>query len=289
MAAQTPHATDLRRHRGAEVRLDLAAPHPRGAPRGLPCRRSRKPIFSPIATIAVSSGTNAASPTAGCGTCARRNLAIVFLRTRRAGARRAVHARRKDHRLAARSSGAGPVESSARGPEGHLTGDDLSFEARPEQQPDVRRAGSVRDAPSSMAGVFSARPILVVLMDDVVANRAGGEPHGLPLSRRRCDFVPEGLRSALQPQLCDAFGRARRSIKNTRTARRGPPACSWAWEAAAGTGLRSMYRGVNIKPSEAVIPRPRPQTLAQLRQRFEPEIRELEPLLGRSLHTWLVH
>ena len=40
---------------------------------------------------------------------------------------------------------------------------------------------------------------------------------------------------------------------------------------------------MNVVPSEAVIPPPQPQTLAQLRQRFEPEIRELETLLDRSL------
>ena len=47
-----------------------------------------------------------------------------------------------------------------------------------------------------------------------------------------------------------------------------------------------MYRGVNELPSRAVIPKPRAETIAQLRQRFEPELRDLEGLLGRSLDHW---
>jgi hypothetical protein len=44
---------------------------------------------------------------------------------------------------------------------------------------------------------------------------------------------------------------------------------------------------LNVLPSEAVIPPAQPQTLAQLRHRFEPEIRELESLLDRTLSPWL--
>ena len=65
------------------------------------------------------------------------------------------------------------------------------------------------------------------------------------------------------------------------------PGLRWLWDAAARVGLRSLYRGINTVPSSSVIPEPTPQTLAQLRQRFAPEIRELETLIGRSLATWL--
>ena len=56
---------------------------------------------------------------------------------------------------------------------------------------------------------------------------------------------------------------------------------------AAGSGLKTLYHSLNVVPSEAVIPSPQPQTLAQLRRQFEPEIRELETLLDRTLAPWL--
>ena len=60
----------------------------------------------------------------------------------------------------------------------------------------------------------------------------------------------------------------------------------WLWDAVAGTGLRSLYRGINTVPSSAVIPPPQEHTLSHLRQQFEPEIRSLESMIGRSLATW---
>jgi hypothetical protein len=75
-------------------------------------------------------------------------------------------------------------------------------------------------------------------------------------------------------------------IKDSVYAATRVPALNWAWEAAARLGLRSMYRGINEVPSDVVIPKPRAETLAQLRHRFEPEVRELESLLGRSLDGW---
>jgi hypothetical protein len=65
------------------------------------------------------------------------------------------------------------------------------------------------------------------------------------------------------------------------------PATRWAWDVAAGLGLRSLYRRVNHAPVAAVLPPPRPETLAALRARFEPEVRDLEVLLGRPLQGWL--
>jgi hypothetical protein len=53
--------------------------------------------------------------------------------------------------------------------------------------------------------------------------------------------------------------------------------------------MRALYRGINTAPSEAVIPPPQPETLAALRRTFEPDVRDLETLLGRSLESWRVN
>jgi hypothetical protein len=98
-------------------------------------------------------------------------------------------------------------------------------------------------------------------------------------------FVPAGLRERYNRSFAS---RARwlTVAKDRVYAATRAPGLRWAWGAAAGLGLRSAYRSLNEVPSEAVIPPPRPDTLAQLRRRFEPELRELEALLGRSLEAW---
>ena len=98
-------------------------------------------------------------------------------------------------------------------------------------------------------------------------------------------FVPAGLRERFNRSV------ARRAawltqVKDSVYAATRVPGLRWAWDAAAGLGLRSVYRGINEVPSDAVIPKPRRETISQLRLRFEPELLELEALLGRSLDDW---
>jgi len=76
-------------------------------------------------------------------------------------------------------------------------------------------------------------------------------------------------------------------LKDTVYATTRSPWLRWTWELAGAAGLKPLYRGLNVVPSEAVIPPPQAQTLDHLRERFAPEIRELETLLDRSLSSWL--
>jgi hypothetical protein len=169
---------------------------------------------------------------------------------------------------------------------GHLRGGDLSFERGLANNPMYVEQGLYAKHLRNWLRYFPFDQVMVVLHEDVAS-----DPEGV--SRRLYRFlgVDEHF---VSPALGGQFNRsyATRSLSVARlkdsvyAATRGP-ALRCAWDAAAGLGLRSLYRGVNTTPSETVIPAPSAETIARLRQTFEPDIRDLEILLGRSLQTWL--
>ena len=169
---------------------------------------------------------------------------------------------------------------------GHLTGDDLSFERGLRNNPMYIEQGLYATHLKKWLRYFPREQVLVVLMDDVEADPRAVCRQVYQFLGVDPSFVPPGLdarhngsystRSATLTKLKD------RVYATTRA-----PWLRWTWELAGAAGLKPVYRRLNIVPSEAVIPPPQPQTLAHLRGRFEPEIRELETLLDRSLSSWL--
>ncbi|MFO1468552.1 MAG: sulfotransferase [Steroidobacteraceae bacterium] len=169
---------------------------------------------------------------------------------------------------------------------GHLGGEDLSFETGLRNNPMYVEQGRYATHLRNWLRHLPRERILIVLMEDVQ-----GDPQRVArevFSFLGVDetYVPAGLdnrynrsfvtRSSVLTGAKDAVYRATRL-----------PGLRWTWGLASQAGLKSMYRGVNIVPSSAVIPRPQAQTLQALRQQFEPEIRELETLIDRSLSAWL--
>ena len=119
-----------------------------------------------------------------------------------------IPARREDHRFAARSRAAGLVEPSTRGQGRPPDGRRPELRARAAQQPDVRRAGSVRDAPEELAAAFSARPD---------PRRADGRRRSRPARR-----VPHASTGSWASTT--SFAAARASTRATTAAmRRGRP------------------------------------------------------------------
>ena len=169
---------------------------------------------------------------------------------------------------------------------GHLTGSDLSFERGLENNPMYVEQGLYAKHLRGWLEHFPLDQLLVVLMDDVLfdpetVSRAVYRFLGVDDS-----FVPataHGHFNRSYAMRSHAVGDFKDSLYTlTRTA-----GLRWAWSLAAGLGMRALYRGINTAPSEAVIPLPRPETIAALRRMFEPDLRELEALIGRSLAPWL--
>jgi hypothetical protein len=163
---------------------------------------------------------------------------------------------------------------------GHLQGSDLSFEAGLANNPMYVDQGLYATHLRNWLRFFSLESVLVVYQEDVerepeqVARRVYG------FLGVDAGFAPPSLRVARNPSYVDRSAglAAAKDALYTVTRRAG---LRVLWEGAARTGLRSAYRRLNRRPSAAVIPAPRPETLALLRKRFEPEVRELESLLAR--------
>jgi hypothetical protein len=169
---------------------------------------------------------------------------------------------------------------------GHLTGEDLKFETGLANNPMYVEQGRYATHLKNWLRHFPRERILVVLMEDVEA-----EP--LAVSQTVYRFlgvdeahVPSGLTERVNPSFASRSALLA-GVKNAAYSMTRLPGLNLLWNAAANAGLRSLYRGVNRVPSSAVIPRPSDETLRGLRQEFEPEIRELESMLGRSLAAWL--
>lgn len=169
---------------------------------------------------------------------------------------------------------------------GHLTGADLSFETGLANNPMYVEQGLYATHLKNWLRHFARANILVVLMEDI-------ESDPLAVSKTVYGFlgvddryIPAGLASRYNPSFATRWSPLG-GMKDAVYSATRLPGLRWLWDAAARVGLRSLYRGINTVPSSSVIPQPNAQTLMQLRERFAPEIRELETIIGRSLATWL--
>lgn len=170
--------------------------------------------------------------------------------------------------------------------QGNLTGPDLSFERGLRNNPMYVEQGLYATHLRKWLRHFPRDQVLVVLMDDVEA-----DPRGVCGAVYRFlgvdeSFVPPGFDSRHNGSYATRSPMLTR-LKDAAYAVTRAPGLRWTWEVAARAGLKPLYHGLNVVPSEAVIPPPQPETLVRLRDRFEPEVRELECLLERSLAPWL--
>jgi hypothetical protein len=171
---------------------------------------------------------------------------------------------------------------------GHLVGPDFSFELGLANNPMYVEQGLYATHLRNWLKFFPSERILVVLMEDVEADPKAVANTVFRFLGVDEAYVPAGLTSRYNRSFATRSA-ALGGVKDTMYRLTRQPGLRWLWDAAAGSGLRSLYRGINDVPSSAVIPKPADETLRQLRRRFAPEIRDLETLIGRSLTTWLAH
>jgi hypothetical protein len=169
---------------------------------------------------------------------------------------------------------------------GHFAGPDLSFETGLRNNPMYLEQGRYATHLRNWLRHFDRDSILVVLMEDIESDPRAVCAQVYRFLGIDARFVPAGLASRYNPSFATRWSPLT-AMKDAVYGATRLPGLHWLWELAARTGLRSLYRDVNVVPSGAVIPAPAPQTLQQLRAQFAPEVRELETMLGRSLAAWL--
>ena len=169
---------------------------------------------------------------------------------------------------------------------GYFAGDDLSFEAGLENNPMYTEQGLYATHLKRWLEHFPAEQIHVVLMEEVK-----GDP--LAVARGVYDFLgvdatfePECLTRHFNPSFANRY-RLLANIKDSLYRVTRQPAFRWLWSMGDMLGLKALYRRVNRKPSNSVIPEAGEQTLACLREQFAPEVRELSGLIDKPLDDWL--
>lgn len=169
---------------------------------------------------------------------------------------------------------------------GHIDDGDLSFDAGLANNPMYVEQGRYATHLKRWLEYFPPERILVVLMEDI-----GRDPRAVVRSVYEFlsidpSYVPENLSRRDNPSYATRF-RTLTGIKDGVYRGVGRSGAQWLWNAGAALGFKTLYRYVNVVPSERVIPSPDARTLAELRDVFAPEIRELAGLLGRPLDAWL--
>lgn len=169
---------------------------------------------------------------------------------------------------------------------GHFTGPDLSLEAGLANNPLYVHQGLYATHFRNWLAAFPRRQILVVLQEEI-------EKDPVTVAAEVYDFL--GVDRSFRPQ--EPSKRYNRSFTNKSASLKRfkdslfslaqKPGFGWLWVASSKMGIKSLYRRFNVVESESVIPEPSEQTMQRLRLQFEPEVRDLSKLIGRSLDRWL--
>ena len=168
---------------------------------------------------------------------------------------------------------------------GVLTGPDFSFESGLASNPSYIEQGLYATHLSRWLEHFSSEQVLVVLMDDIRADAANVAANVY----RFLDINPNHHSAALHEKSNPSYAiRNRLMERGVKRLRDGARRIGLQplWKRLGDTGLRTIYRSYNRRPSQAVIPEANPDTLADLRAHFLSEVEALEHLLARDLSSW---
>ena len=169
---------------------------------------------------------------------------------------------------------------------GMVGNEDLSFEASLHTNPTYVDQGRYFTHLSRWIDRFGAEQVLVVLMEDVIADPArvarklyrfvGVDEDHRPASLNRISNASYAMRYRLLERSVRGLSGRIKSIGG-----------GTVWNALVATGLRSAYRKFNRRPSASVIPPPMQGTIEQLRATFLPEVAAVSRLIDRDLSHWL--
>jgi len=168
---------------------------------------------------------------------------------------------------------------------GMVAGPDYRFETALADNPSYIEQGLYATHLSRWLASFPKSQVHVVLMDDIKKNpeetaRKVYEFLGIASDHRSVALYEKSNPSyVVRSRGMDKAIRFLR--KTTRQLGLGR-----IWQVLGNSGLRKVYRGINRKPSEAVVPPVPAETLDKLRAIFSGEVGNLEQLLGRNLESW---
>lgn len=168
---------------------------------------------------------------------------------------------------------------------GVLNGPDFSFETGLATNPSYVEQGLYATHLSRWIDLFGKERVMVILMDDIRKDAAKVSASVYRFLGIADNHQPAALMEKSNP----SYAVRNRGLENmVKIFRRSAKRIGMGdlWHGLGNSGLRKMYRKINRAPSETVIPKPKPETMASLHDYFIPEIERLESILGRDLHSW---
>lgn len=168
---------------------------------------------------------------------------------------------------------------------GSITGPDYRFETALADNPSYIDQGRYATHLSRWLANFPENQVLVVLMEDIRK-----DPEAT--ARKVYEFLgidPDHRAAALYEKSNPSYAvRSRRTDATIQWLRKTVRQLGLGgiWQALGDSGLRRLYRRMNRKPSEAVVPPVSTEATQQLRELFREEINTLEQMLGRNLQSW---
>lgn len=165
---------------------------------------------------------------------------------------------------------------------GLYKGPDLSFEAGLRRNPMYVEQGLYAKHLAHWFAAFPERQVLVVFMDDIRTDADAVVKQVYGFLGIAEDHKPAALYIKANPSYVVRSRALDRLVKTCRsTAKR--LGLQSLWRALGGTPLRRLYEVSNRVESDAVIPPILPETLVALHEIFDPEIRRLGQMTGRTL------
>lgn len=168
---------------------------------------------------------------------------------------------------------------------GMVPGPDYRFETALDDNPSYIDQGRYATHLSRWLESFPESQVLVVLMEDIRKDPEATARKVYAFLGIDPDHRSAALHEKSNPSYAvrsrgvdAAISHLREFIKQFGLGR--------AWRALGDSGLRNLYRGMNRKPSEAVVPPVPVEATQKLRTGFRDEIGALEKLLGRNLESW---
>lgn len=169
---------------------------------------------------------------------------------------------------------------------GAVVGPDFSFEKALADNPSYIEQGRYATHLSRWLAFFPENQIHVVLMEDIQTDPEETARKVYDFLSISADHRSAALHKKSNPSYAVRHRGIDSAIKTLRdvTKRTG---LAPVWKGLGRLGARRVYRRLNRKPSEAVIPAPLPETIKHLRQVFREDTLALESILGKSFQAWL--
>ncbi len=169
---------------------------------------------------------------------------------------------------------------------GYVTGPDFSFEHALHCNPSYVEQGQYARHLSRWLEHFPREQIMILLMEDILQSPQN-------VARSVYQFLginPEHLSGSLSEKSNPSYAIRSRAFDQVICTVRGAADRSGlgpVWRGVGQLGLQRLYRRMNRRPSQQVIPKAMPETLENLKARFREDTTKLQSMLGADLSAWL--